>query len=118
MATKMTQKNAIAYVLDNCTVPEDVKEKLVSIKASLEKKSAKSGEKKPTKTQVANEGFKQIILDNMEQDRLYTITELTKEMPFGEELSTQRVSAIVRQLKEAGKVVRTVDKRQAFFSLA
>jgi hypothetical protein len=29
--TKMTQKNAIAYVLENCEIPADVKEKLVSI---------------------------------------------------------------------------------------
>ena len=118
MTTKMTQKNAIAYVLDNCTVPEDVKEKLVSMKASLEKKSAKSGERKPTKTQVANEGFKQVILSNMEKGRLYTIGELTKEMPFGEELSSQRVSALITQLKKSGDVVRTEDKRKAYFSLA
>lgn len=118
MAIKMTQKNAIAYVIENCEVPSDVMEKLVSIKASLEKKSAKSGERKPTKTQIANDGFKQIILDNMEKDRLYTITEIAKEMPFGEELSNQRVSAIVRQLKEKGEVVRTEEKRKAYFSLA
>lgn len=119
MATeKMTQKNAIAYVLDNCEIPSDVKEKLVSMKASLEKKSAKSGERKPTKTQIANEGFKQVILDNMEQGRLYTVTEITKEMPFDEELSSQRVSALVRQLKESGSIVRTEEKRKAYFSLA
>lgn len=116
--TKMTQKNAIAYVIANCEVPQDVMEKLVSMKAQLEKKASKSGERKPTKTQVANEGFKQVILSNMEKDRLYTITEITKEMPFGEELSTQRVSAIVRQLKESGAVVRTEEKRKAYFSLA
>lgn len=118
MTNKMTQKNAIAYVIDNCTLPADVKEKLVSMKASLEKKSAKSGERKPTKTQIANEGFKQVILSNMEKDRLYTISEITKEMPFGEELSTQRVSAIVKQLKDNGSVIRTEEKRKAYFSLA
>ena len=118
MTTKMTQKNAIAYVIENCEVPEDVMEKLVSIKTSLEKKSKKSGERKPTKTQIANEGHKAVILANMEHDRLYTITELTKEMPFDEELSSQRVSALVRQLKESGDIVRTEEKRKAYFSLA
>ena len=118
MAIKMTQKNAIAYVLENCSIPKDVEEKLVAMKAQLEKKSNAKGERKPTKTQIANEGFKEIILANMEQGRLYTITELAKEMPFGEELSSQRVSAIVRQLKESGKVVRTEEKRKAYFSLA
>lgn len=118
MAVKMTQKNAIAYVLENCEIPKDVEEKLVSIKVSLEKKSNKTGEKKPTKTQIANEGFKKVILANMEHGRLYTITEIAKEIPFGEELSNQRVSAIVRQLKEAGHVIRTEEKRKAYFSLA
>lgn len=114
--TKMTQKNAIAYVLENCDVPEDVKERLVSIHAALEKKASHKSNK-PTKTQVANEGFKEIILANMEHDRLYTVTELTKEMPFGEELSTQRVSALVRQLKEVGKVERIEEKRKAYFKV-
>lgn len=114
----MTQKNAIAYVLANCELPTEVEEKLVALHTSLEKKSAKSGERKPTKTQIANEGFKEIILANMEHGRLYTVTELAKEIPFGEELSNQRVSALVRQLKESGKVVRTEEKRKAYFSLA
>ena len=116
--TKMTQKVALNYVIENCELPEEVKAKIESMIVALEKKSAKSGERKPTKTQVANEGFKAIIVDNMEHGRLYTITEIAKEMPFGEELSNQRVSALVRQLKDAGVVVRTEEKRKAYFSLA
>ena len=115
--TKMTQKVALNYVLENYELPAEVSEKLTSMVASLEKKSAKSGERKPTKTQIANEGFKACILENMEVGRLYTVTELTKEIPFGEELSAQRVSALVRQLKEAGKVARTEEKRKAYFSI-
>ena len=117
MANKVTRKSAIAYVLDNCQVPEDVREKLVSMKAQLDKAPAK-GDRKPTKTQVANEGFKQVIVANMEPERLYTISELSKEIPFGEELSTQRVSALVTQLKKAGTVLRIEDKRKAYFKLA
>ena len=118
MTQKMTQRIAINYVMDNCELPEDVKAKFESMLLALDKKSAKNGERKPTKTQVANEGFKEIILANMEPNRLYTITELVKEMPFGEELSNQRVSALVRQLKDAGLVKRTEEKRKAYFSLA
>ena len=116
--TKMTQKNAIAYVIENCELPEGVLAKLEGMKAQLEKKSAHKGERKPTKTQIANEGFKACIVENMEPNRLYTVSELAKEIPFGEELSVQRVSALVRQLKEAGTVVRTEEKRKAYFSLA
>ncbi len=116
--TKMTQKNAIAYVIEHCELPTEVEAKLVSMKAQLEKRSAHKGERKPTKTQIANEGFKACIVENMESGRLYTVTELAKEIPFSEELSVQRVSALVRQLKEAGAVVRTEEKRKAYFSLA
>lgn len=117
MAERMTYVKALEYVLANCEMPSDVDEKIDALKNSLVKKSAHKGERKPTKTQIANEGFKEVILANMESGRLYTITEITKEMPFGEELSTQRVSALVRQLKESGKVVRTEEKRKAYFSL-
>lgn len=116
--TKMTQKIALNYVIENCELPEDVKAKIESMIVALEKKSNSKGERKPTKTQIANEGFKEIIVNNMEHGRLYTITEIAKEMPFGEELSNQRVSALVRQLKDAGVVVRTEEKRKAYFSLA
>lgn len=117
MTQKMTQRMAITYALENCTLPEDVKAKFESMLVALDKKSAKGGERKPTKTQIANEGFKEAIVNGMERDRLYTITELVKEIPFGEELSNQRVSALVRQLKEAGLVKRTEEKRKAYFSL-
>ena len=75
-----------------------------------------SAEKKPTAVQVANEGIKDAIYDAMQENRLYTITEIQKEIC--PDLSNQRVSALMRQLKDEGKVVRTEDKRKAYFSLA
>lgn len=118
--TKMTQKNAIAYVLENYELPTDVAEKLTAMHTQLTKKSNKSGERKPTKVQIENAHHKETILENMEPNRLYTITELAKEIPFdsAEPLSINKVSALVRQLKESGQVVRTEEKRKAFFSLA
>jgi hypothetical protein len=82
----------------------------------LEKKN--SSEKKPTATQVANEGLKQSIVEGVEANRVYTIGELVKEIPACAELSTSKMSALLRQLIDAGKVVRTEDKRKAYFSLA
>ena len=80
----------------------------------LAKKSG--GEKKPTAKQTENDGIKQTIIDGMAENRLYTITEVQKEIC--PDLSNQRVSALMRQLKDEGKVVRTEDKRKAYFSLA
>ena len=77
-----------------------------------------SSEKKPTAQQVANEAIKQAIVDGMERDHLYTITEIQKNVPECAELSNQKITALVRQLKEDGVVVKTEDKRKSYFSLA
>ena len=77
-----------------------------------------STEKKPTAQQTANDGIKTAILDNMVEGEKYTITDIIKTVPECADLTNQRVSALMRQLKEAELVVRTEDKRKAYFSLA
>ena len=76
-----------------------------------------SAEKKPTAQQVANDGIKTAIVEGMEPNRLYTVTEIIKSIPACADMTNQRVSALLRQLVEAGKVKRTEDKRKAYFSL-
>jgi DNA-binding transcriptional regulator GbsR (MarR family) len=52
-------------------------------------------------------------------DRLFTVTELTKEVAdLPEDMSVNRMTALLRQLKDAGIVERTEDKRKALFRLA
>ena len=77
-----------------------------------------STEKKPTATQIANEALKTAILTEMENDRLYTISEMIKEFPCCADLSTPKVSAVIRLLKDEGAVIRTENKRKAYFSKA
>ena len=82
----------------------------------LDKKN--SGEKKLTAQQTANEGIKDAIVEDMEENRLYTVTEIIKEVAECNELTNQRVSALLRQLISEGKVVKTVDKRKSYFQIA
>jgi hypothetical protein len=77
-----------------------------------------SADKKPTAQQTANEAIKSAIVEAMEPNHLYTVTELQKSVEACAELSNQRVSALLRQLKDEGAVVRTEDKRKAYFSKA
>lgn len=76
-----------------------------------------SAEKKPTAAQVANEGIKDAIYNTMQENRLYTITELIKEVPECAKLSNQRVSALVRQMYDCAEPVleRVEEKRKAYF---
>ena len=84
----------------------------------LSRKNA--GDKKPTANQIANDGYKDIIFAEMSAnpDKLYTVTDLIKTVPELAEYTNQRVSALLRQMIDAGSVVKTVDKRKSYFSLA
>lgn len=77
-----------------------------------------SADKKPTAVQQANEGIKSAIADGMTPNRLYTVTEIIKEIPECADLTNQRVSALLRQLKDDGRVVRIEEKRKAYFQIA
>ena len=112
---KMTYVKALEIAI--ATVEnEEVKTKLTALQASIAKKN--SAERKPTATQTANAGFKVAIENGMELGKKYTITDLMKSISELADLSNQRVSAIVRQLKDSGAVVRTEEKRKAYFSVA
>lgn len=81
----------------------------------LDKKN--SAEKKPTAQQTANDGIKTAILASLEQGKRYTITDIIKSVPECADLTNQRVSALVRQLREDKLLDRVEDKRKAYFFL-
>ena len=75
-----------------------------------------SGEKKPTATQVVNEGIKSAILEFVNKNpKLFTITDFIKQVPECADMSNQRVNALVRQLLKAELVDRIEIKGRAYF---
>ena len=81
----------------------------------LNKKNSRSG--KPTKTQVENEAIKNTILDTLQTiGKPVTVTQLLANDKLNG-LSNQRVSALLTQLRKSDKVVRTVEKKVAFYSI-
>ena len=115
---KMTKAQKFAIIAD---LPEVKSNPMLSefIAHEMELLSKKnSAEKKPTATQQANEVLKTAIANGMEVGVKYTITDLIKNIPECAELTTSKVSAVVRQMVDAGVVVRTEEKRKAYFSLA
>ena len=83
-----------------------------------EKHNAKNANRKPSKVQTENETIKVAILENMVDGTLYTINDMIKTFPCVSEFSTSKVSALVKQLKDNGQVVRTENKGRAYFSKA
>lgn len=95
---------------------EEVIAKLNGMMEQLEAKA--SAPKKPTKVQEANEGVKDIIKAALEGQSPKTVSEIqTLSMELAA-LSNQKVASLVRQMVEAGVLVRTEEKRKAYFSLA
>lgn len=77
-----------------------------------------TGEKKLTTIQLENEKLKEGILESMEPNRLYSISEMIKEFDCISDLSLPKVSALITQLKNASKVIRVEEKRKAYFKRA
>lgn len=122
-SVKLTQRdhfNALLALADVQARP-DLVEFINGRLAQLDKKSASaSGAKKPTARQLENAKLKEAIIDNMAPNQLYTIGEMLKSFNcFEEDMTAQRLSAIIAQMvKVDGTVIRTEDKRKAYFSLA
>lgn len=116
MENKVTQKIAIGYVLENCELPEEIKEKFESMLVALDKKS--NAPRNPSPEVIENKGLRNAILKGMEVGKAYTIGDLIACIPELAGCSTHRVSALLTPLKREGVIVRTEIKRKAYFSLA
>ena len=112
---KMTNKKALEYVVNNYKdMPADVKAKVEAMIASLDKKSG--GNRKPTATQIENESFKTTILEVLTTDGM-TASEIIKSHSDFDGMSNQKMSALLKQLVDCGKVTKVKDKKSTIFKL-
>ena len=116
MTKKMTKRDYYNALLNIAEVKANG-EMVKFIEHELELLAKKnSSEKKPTAVQVANEGIKSVIIETLaENGKMMTISEMQKVNAELGEMSNQRISALVRQLINDGKVERIEDKRKAYF---
>lgn len=114
MAKKMTKRDYFNRILSYAK--EEDKEFILHELDLLAKKN--SGEKKPTATQKENENIKTVIVNVLSDGVARTIGEICKADETLSELSSQKVSALVRQLVNDEVVVREEVKRKAYFSIA
>lgn len=120
MTNKMTNRKALAFVLENVTdLPADVREKLENMAASLDNKAA-STTRKPTAKQVENIGLRKNIMDFLRDNPnlLVTCTDIGKKVKELDGMNNQRISALMRALVESGEVVKITEKGKSLFQLA
>lgn len=114
--TKMTKRDYFT-ILRNAypTTADNYNDVVAFIDHELELLAKKnSAEKKQTPVQIANEGIKTAIYEGMTPNRLYSVTEIIKEVPACADLTNQRVSALLRQMMPE-RIERVEEKRKAFF---
>ena len=124
-AKKMTKKDYFNALLNipevgtNTELVAFIEHELELLERKSEKKA--NGEKKLTATQIENEKLKEIILEFMEPNTLYSISELQKKIPELSDLSNQKIASLLRQMLPehgTGELVREEDKRKVYYKLA
>lgn len=121
MKDKMTKKDWFetirAFLEESDFEPKE--EALNFLSHEIELLNKKSSSDKKTKNQKENEEIKKLILVALELfGKPVTVTTMIKENSEMNKLSPQKLSALLKQLVESEEVVRTVEKRVPYFSLA
>lgn len=106
----MTYVDALNAVIP--MVDGEVAEKLTALREQMAKKK---GSSKPTKTQVENEGIKGEILELLADGRM-TCGDVVKALDGV--YTSQKISALLRQLVGAEKVIKVTEKKVSYFELA
>ena len=120
---KLTNKKALEIAINAVTEnsyktvdfsTDEIVEKLEKILAQTEKKN--SGERKQTDKQKKNGELGQVILEWLKtQTEGKTVTDMMKEIPELAELSNQKVSSIVKPLKDDGLIQKKIEKGRSYF---
>lgn len=114
---KLTKKDYFNMIL-NLTEVKTNEELTTFIEHEIELLENKSANRKPTKTQTKNNDLRIAILNNMEDNKRYTIAEIIQAVPElrnDETITCQKVSALITQLKNDNLVTRVEEKRKAYF---
>ena len=112
MTKKMTKKEMFSAMLSKYAFNEEEKAFIEHELELLAKKN--SADRGQTKTQKENAVLQQKILETLEPNMLYTVSDICKLMGIE---SNQKVTHLLTPLADEGKLVRTVEKRRAYYSL-
>lgn len=115
---KITYIDVLNMVLNGETLNPEAIEKLEALREQLVKRNAAKTDK-PSKKQAENAELIVQLTEAMKPiTNPATVSEIMATDPDGiGRLSNQKISALLKILEKEGKVVRTIDKRKAYFKL-
>ena len=116
---KVTKKERFAQLLAIKEVSAN--EELVKfINHELELLEKKSGSKKQTETQKANEELMTVIAKALATcEKAVTVSELMKTETFkNTDYSNQKLSAMLKKMVDNGTVTKVTEKKKSYFSLS
>ena len=118
---KMTKKDWFAAIREVVAKSkmENAGDALAFIDHEIELLDNKSANKSLTKTQKENLTVMTLIKDALfEVAKPVTITELMASNENLRGYTPQKISALIKLMRDKGEVIRTEDKKKAYFSLA
>ena len=116
MEKKMTKKEMFNLIANAMKENDDVVAFCKHEIELLEKKASKSSQ---TKAQKENAILIESVFSALATvGRPVTVTELQSEVVEMSNYSNQKLSALLKKLKDCGRVVKTIDKKKSYFSIA
>jgi hypothetical protein len=117
--SKMTKRDYFGMLKEVVKGNENESELIAFIDHEIELLAKKHSSSKSSKKQVENEGIMLEICNALGMvGKPVTVTELQKAIPEMAELSNQKISALLKKLVDNGEVIKTIDKKKSYFSLA
>jgi len=116
MEKKITKREVLNHLIDTYATDTMVVE---YAKHEIELLDNKASRKVETKTQKENVAIMETIISTLtELARPVRISELQEGNVELANLSNQKISALLKKLVDTNKVVKTIDKKVAYFSVA
>jgi len=121
MEKKITKREVINMMMAEEVVKAN-STYMAYLKHEIELLDKKSANRKPTKTQKENEVIKDTIAEVLKtSDKAMTSTEILTALQDYEGIkifSQQKVTALVKQMIEEGRVVKNIDGKKSVFATA
>lgn len=114
METKLFIPDDLVTESTGETIPIDDVIKFLDHEMELVSRKRSNGNSKPTAKQAEQDAMREKILAFLRENGTSTATDIQNTLS----ISNQRVNGLMRPLVKSGEIIRTEDKKKAYFSVA